>query len=81
MLARGSGTREHLDLAVLWTECLATNDIPHVVLRDHGGLELREVVAVPHYSLVEVTAVLDEARELVHSQLLRIHRLYHLALD
>ena len=75
MLARGSGTGQHLDLGVFGTECLASDHVAHVVLGNHRRLDLRQVVPVPHHSLVEVSAVLDEAGELVEGHLLgvRIH--------
>jgi hypothetical protein len=37
---RRSGTRSQLDVLVVWTECLAGEDVAHVVLRDHGALVL-----------------------------------------
>ena len=72
LLAWGSGAGQHLDLGVFGTESLASDHVAHVVLGNHRRLDLRQVVAVPHHGFVEVSAVLDEAGELVDGHLLGV---------
>ncbi len=70
--ARRSGARQHSNLIILGAEDFTTYYIPHVVLSDHSGLELGQVIAIPLYRLIEVSAVLDEAGELVNRHLLGV---------
>ena len=47
----------------------ARNNISHVLLIDHGGLELGEIETIAENCLIEVTAVLDKLGELIDGEL------------
>jgi hypothetical protein len=64
-----SRTWQHLDLCVLGAICFSRKNIPHVLLSDHRRLILRQVVSIALHRLVEVLAVLDDAREVIHGHL------------
>ena len=66
---RWPGAREHLDISELGTKGLARNNISHVLLIDHGGLELGEIEIIAENCLIEVTAVLDKLGELIDGEL------------
>ena len=67
-----SGAGQHFNFIIHGAEDFAANNIVHVVLRYHGGLELRQVIPIPLHRLIKVSAVLDEARELINSHLLDV---------
>ncbi len=52
------------------TEGVAPEDVAHVVLRDHGALELGQAVAVCHNCVVEVALGGDVPGEVVHGVLI-----------
>lgn len=62
-------TRQHLDFSILGAIGLSMQNIPHVLLRDHGGLVLGQVVSVSLHSLIQVSFVLNEAGEVIHRHL------------
>ena len=74
-----SETWQHLDFIILGAESFPTDNIPHVVLSDHGGLKLGQVVPIPLQRLIKISPVLDEQRELIDGHLLdvRVHGLDH----
>ena len=74
-----SGTWQHLDFIILGAEGFPTDQIAHVVLSDHGGLQLGQVVPIPLQRLIEIPSVLYEQRELIDGHLLdvRVHGLDH----
>ena len=57
---------KHLDVCILGAEGLAGDHVAHVLLRDHGGLELGQVISITKKGFIQVTAVLHELGELVH---------------
>ena len=66
---RWSGTWQQLDVFVMWAKCLASEDVSHVVLRDHGALVLGHVVAICYHGVVEVTLVGNILGEVIYSDL------------
>ena len=60
---------QHLHLGELWAEGLLIDHVVHVLLGDHGALELGQVVAAAQHGLVEVAAVLHQLREVVDREL------------
>ena len=74
-----SGTWQHLDFIILGAESFPTDNISHVVLSDHGGLKLGQVVPIPLQRLIKISSILYEQRELIDGHLLdvRVHGLDH----
>ena len=63
--------RENNNSKRVWkiTKTKARNNISHVLLIDHGGLELGEIEIIAENCLIEVTAVLDKLGELIDGEL------------
>ena len=60
---------QHFDIGSQGAPGLAFDDVPHVFLCHHGGLQSGQVVPIALHRLVEVLAVLDDAREIIHGHL------------
>ena len=62
-------TWQHLHFGIFWAKCLSQKNVPHVFLGNHCRLILRQVVTIALHGLIEIFAVLDDAREVIYRHL------------
>ena len=62
-------TWQHLHFGIFWAKCLSQKNVSHVFLSNHCRLILRQVVTIALYGLIEIFAVLDDAREVIYRHL------------